>query len=197
MGILDTLFGRRKPVPVAPERLFAISTAQIALETEQALKSVGAAAMCFKNIASGPFGKLQQDLDAMLRLSDERDTTAATHYRPFKDDLGYAWLIFESEDFQSLVTTIHVASRTLLDQGYDSQLLFALFDFTNSEGPNIYWIYNYKRGTFYPFMPQSTSHDKLRRRNNPEELRLAAALGRELPVEQEIERWYPVWDLPL
>src|SRR5262245_19805203 len=117
MGILDTLFGRRKPVPVAPERLFAISTAQITLEAEQSLKPACVAAMCFKNIASGPFTKLQQDLDAMLRLSDEHDTTTATKYRPFKDDLGYAWLIFESTDFQSLVTTIHVASRSLLDGG--------------------------------------------------------------------------------
>src|SRR5262245_27498054 len=112
MGILDTLFGRRKPVPIAPERLFAISTAQVALEAEQSLKTAGVAAMCFKNIASGPFTKLQQDLDAMLRLSNEHSTDAAAKYRPYKDDLGYAWLIFASGDFQSLVTTIHVASRT-------------------------------------------------------------------------------------
>src|SRR5215470_8446006 len=101
MGFLDTLFGRRKPVPVAPERLFAISTAQVTLEAEQSLKPAGAATMCFKNITSGPFTKLQQDLDAMLSLSNEHDSsTAATKYRPFKDDLGYAWLIFESADFQ-------------------------------------------------------------------------------------------------
>jgi hypothetical protein len=194
MGILDTLFGRQKPVPVGPERLFAISTAQVALEAEQSLTPAGVAAMCFKNIASGPFAKLQEDLDAMLKLSDSSSVNAK--YRPYKDDLGYSWLIFESADFQSLVTTIHVASRSLLDEGYDSQLLFAIFDFKTTAGAHLYWIYNYKRGFFYPFVPQHDSHDRLRRRDNPEELRLASAMTKELPVEQEIERWFPVWDLP-
>ncbi len=197
MGFLDTLLGRSKPVPVGPERLFAISTAQITLEAEQSLTPTGTAAMCFKNITSGPFTKLQQDLDAMLKLSDKTtqgDTSAK--YRAYKDDLGYSWLIFESADFQTLVTTIHVSSRTLLDEGYDSQLLFAIFDFKAESGSHVYWIYNYKRGFFYPFVPQQDSHDKLRRRNNPEELRLASAMTKDLPVEQEIERWYPVWDLP-
>jgi hypothetical protein len=197
MGFLDTLFGRQKPVPVGPERLFAISTAQITLEAEQSLTPGGVAAMCFKNIASGPFAKMQQDLDAMLKLADTRTKgETAAQYRAYKDDLGYSWLIFQSDDFQTLVTTIHVASRTLLDAGYDSQLLFAIFDFKTAAGTHIYWIYNYKRGFFYPFVPEHDSHDTLRRRNNPEELRLASAMTKELPVEQEIERWFPVWDLP-
>jgi len=194
MGILDTLFGRQKPVPVGPERLFAMSTAQVALEAEQNLTPAGTAAMCFKDVKSGPFSQMQRDLDQMLRVADEQDP--GMEYRSVHDDLGYAWLIFTGSDFQSLVTTIHVASRTLLDQGYGSQLLFAIFAFKNADGRLVYWLYNYKRGTFFPFVPQVDTHDKLRRRDNPEELRLASALGKELPVEQEIERWYPVWDLP-
>jgi hypothetical protein len=194
MGFLDSLFGRQKPIPANPDKLFAMSTAQVALEAEQSLKPAGTAAMCFKRIASGPFQKLQADLDQLLRLSAASDASAK--YRPYDDELGYSWLIFESADFQSLVTTVHVASRTLLDQGYGSQLLFTLFDFVNPHGTHIYWIYNYKRGLFYPFVPQSDSHDRLRRRNNPEELRLATAMKGEMPMEDEIERWYPVWDLP-
>jgi hypothetical protein len=194
MSLLDAIFGHQKPVPVGPERLFAMSTAQITLETAQSLTPAGSAAMCFKDVASGPFAQMQRDLDAMLHVA-ERDAEGVK-YRPFKDDLGYSWLIFESADFQALVTTIHVASRTLLDQGYGSQLLFAIFAFKDAIGHVMYWMYNYKRGFFYPFVPQSDSHDKLRRRNNAEELRLASALDKELPMEKEIERWYPVWDLP-
>jgi hypothetical protein len=194
MGILDTLFGRQKPIPMGPERIFAMSTAQLALETEQQLTSTGTAAMCFKGIASGPFAQIQQDLDELFKVSQKNDPSLK--YRAFKDELGYSWLIFTSQDFQSLVTILHVASQTLLDQGYGSQLLFAIFAFKKELGGVRYWIYNYKRGTFFPFVPQQDTHDKLRRRDNAEELRLATALGKELPVEQEIERWYPVWDLP-
>ena len=195
MGIFDTLFGRQKPVPIGPERLFAMSTAQITLESAQDLTPTGVAAMCFKGIASGPFQQIQRDLDQMLKVSQQRDNDVT--YRTYQDTLGYSWLIFSSADFQSLVTTLHVASRSLLDQGYGSQLLFAIFPFKHSQGGTMYWMYNYKRGTFYPFVPVSDTHDKMRRRDNPEELRMAAAMNKEMPVEQETERWFPVWDLPL
>jgi hypothetical protein len=194
MGIFDSLFGRQKPVPVGPERLFAMSTAQITLETSQSLTPSGTAAMCFKGVASGPFAQIQSELDQMLKVAAKNDSTVK--YRTFKDDFGYSWLIFDSADFQELVTTIHVASRTLLDEGYGSQLLFAIFSFKTSAGTSMYWIYNYKRGTFFPFVPTVSTSDRLRQRNNPEELRLAAAMDKELPMEPDIERWYPVWDLP-
>jgi hypothetical protein len=194
MGIFDSLFGRQKPVPVGPERLFAMSTAQITLETSQSLTPSGTAAMCFKGVASGPFAQIQSELDQMLKVAAKNDSTV--NYRTFKDDFGYSWLIFDSADFQELVTTIHVASRTLLDEGYGSQLLFAIFAFKTSASTSMYWIYNYKRGTFFPFVPTVSTSDKLRQRNNPEELRLAAAMDKELPMEPDIERWYPVWDLP-
>ena len=193
MGILDTLFGRQKPVPAGVERLFAMSTAQVAMETEQALTPAGTAAMCFKGIASGPFSQIQRDLDQLLNVVAKSDSVA---YKPYKDELGYSWLIFTSSDFQGQVTTLHMASSTLLDQGYGTQLLFAIFAFKNADGHSMYWIYNYKRSTFYPFVPQTDSHDTMRRRDNSEEMRLATALGKELPMEQELERWYPVWDLP-
>jgi hypothetical protein len=195
MGFFDTLFGRQKPVPVGPERIFAMSTAQITLVTAQDLTPADSAAMCFKAVSSGPFAQIQSELDQMLRVSEQSDQSVT--YRVHQDKFGYSWLIFTSKDFQSLVTTIHVASRSLLDQGYGSQLLFAIFPFRRGQGGTMYWMYNYKRGTFFPFVPQTDTHDTLRRRDNAEELRLASVMENELPVEQEKEHWYPVWDLPL
>ncbi|MBF6591676.1 MAG: hypothetical protein IVW57_14280 [Ktedonobacterales bacterium] len=194
MGIFDTLFGRQKPVPVGPERLFAMSTAQITLETEQHLTPTGKAGICFKSVASAPFTEIQHDLEQLLQISARDDQMTI---RPFTDELAYRWFLFESKDFQGLVTTLHVASQTLIEKGYDSQLLFALFSFRTERSSSVYWIYNYKRGLFYPFVPQSGSDDPQHRRDNAEEMRLATAIGKELPVEQELERWYPVWNLPL
>jgi hypothetical protein len=56
----------------------------------------------------------------------------------------------------------------------------------------LYLVYAYKRGAFYPFVPRGE-----RGRDNAMELRLQAGLGRELPIEPELERWYPVWDAPV
>lgn len=194
MSIFDALFGRQKPVPAGPERLFAMSTAQLTLETDQHLTAAGSAALCFKGVASGPFAEILRDLDQLLQLAGRDD---ALTVKPFDDQLGYRWLIFTGKDFQSLVTTIHVASQTLLERGYGSQLLFAIFRFDDDQSHPVYWIYNYKRGTFYPFVPRPDSHNPMRTRDNAEEMRLATAIGKELPVEQELERWFPVWDLPM
>ncbi|HUY75590.1 MAG TPA: hypothetical protein VMV29_02390 [Ktedonobacterales bacterium] len=193
MGFFDALFGRQKPTPVGPERLFAMSTAQLALVTEQNLTTTGTAAICFKKIASGPFAALQTELGQLLDLTGKDD---ALTVKPYQDDMGYDWFIFTGANFQALVTTLHVASQTLIEKGYDSQLLFAIFPFTRPSGAKMYWMYNYKRGFFYPFVPSKDTHDRMRQRDNPEELRLATAIGKELPVEQEFERWYPAWDLP-
>src|SRR5215831_5442369 len=92
MGIFDSLFGRQKPVPVGPERLFAMSTAQITLETSQSLTPSGTAAMCFKGVASGPFAQIQSELDQLLKVAATNDSSVK--YRTFKDDFGYSWLIF-------------------------------------------------------------------------------------------------------
>jgi hypothetical protein len=194
MGIFDTLFGRQKPVPVGPEHLFAMSTAQPAFETAEHLTPTGTAGLCFKGIASGPFTQIQHDLEDLLRLAGRDDGLSL---KPFNDKLGYRWFIFDAKDFQALVTALHMASQTLIEKGYDSQILFAIFAFTTEQGSPVYWIYNYKRGMFYPFVPQSDTHDVLHRRDNAEEMRLATALEKELPVEKELERWFPVWDAPL
>jgi len=193
MGFFDALFGRQKPTPVGPERLFAMSTAVLTLQTEQNLTPTGTAAICFKKIASGPFAALQTELSQLLDIASQEDKLTV---KPFQDDMGYDWFIFNGADFQALVTALHVASQTLIDKGYDSQLLFAIFPFTRASGAKMYWMYNYKRGYFYPFVPTNDTHDRMRQRDNPEELRLATAIGKELPVEQELERWYPAWDLP-
>lgn len=194
MGFFDTLFGRQKPTPAGPDKIFAMSTAQITLQTEQNLIATGSAAMCFKGLASGPFSAIQTELEQLLALASREDNLTI---KPSEDSLGYRWFVFTSTDFQALVTAIHMASSTLLDRGYGSQLLFAIFAFKRENGREMYWIYNYKRSKFYPFVPLRDANDPARSRDNPEELRLSAALGREMPIEPELERWFAVWSPPL
>ena len=72
-------------------------------------------------------------------------------------------------------------------------MLCAVFAFEDSRKRPLYWIYNYKRGTFYPFAPAAGSEQ----RDNERELVLKAQIGKELPVEQELERWFPLWGIPI
>jgi hypothetical protein len=52
-------------------------------------------------------------------------------------------------------------------------------------------VYLYKRGTFYPFAPQSGE-----RRDNALELEVRGVLGDDLKLEQDLTRWFPVWGAP-
>jgi hypothetical protein len=52
-------------------------------------------------------------------------------------------------------------------------------------------VYLYKRGTFYPFAPIGPDQ-----RDTAFELQLRAALGADLRVEPELQRWFPVWGAP-
>ena len=60
------------------------------------------------------------------------------------------------------------------------------------KGRPIYFIYNFKRGAYYPFVPRG---DK--QRDTERELQLKAQIGGELPIEPELERWFPLWEIPL
>ncbi len=54
----------------------------------------------------------------------------------------------------------------------------------------VYFIYNYKRGYWYPFVPDPTG---AKERSTERELQIKAQMASELPIEPELERWFPLW----
>jgi hypothetical protein len=76
--------------------------------------------------------------------------------------------------------------------GHGERLLCAVFAFRDAQKRPLYFIYSYKRGTWYPFVP---SGDK--GRATERELQLKAKVGTELPIEPELERWFPLWGIPI
>jgi hypothetical protein len=53
-------------------------------------------------------------------------------------------------------------------------------------------VYLFKRGTFYPFVP--TGHEQ---RSTEEEFKLRSLVADDLAVETDLDRWFPLWDLPV
>jgi hypothetical protein len=186
---LDSILGRTKPLKSNLDHLFGMSTAEITLDTEFSLKPTGGAAICFRPVSSGQFAELQKEIDALLKAStkDSPLTWSST-----SDNYGYQWIVLHAGEFSNVVATIHMVSRELEDSGFGEQLLASVFQFRGDDRTNVYWLYNYKRGTFYPFVP-----DRNQMRNNALELRLSSVLRGELNIEAELPKWYALWGIPL
>ena len=134
------------------------------------------------------FDQLKQDLLGLLKLQGEGDGLTVEDKT---DDLGFDWLILVGADFQDAIAAIHSAATSILEEGLGDLLLAVAFRFQREDRPE-YWIYSYKTGTYYPFVPTGNHQ-----RDNAEELRLAALAKTELPVEPTLERWYALWGIPV
>ena len=189
MGFFDALLGgKRKLNAPAPDRLFAMSTAYVQLETGLGITSRGSAGLVFQPLGTADFETLMKETEELLAsAASETGTTTETKV----DEYGYRWAILRDPDFEDIVVAVNTVSTQLDSGGYGDRLLCAVFAF-EEKGKPLYWIYNYKRGTFYPFVPTGKQQ-----RDSEREMRLKAQMHDELPLEQELGRDLPLWDIPI
>jgi len=189
MGFLDILTGKRKLEQPAQDRLFAISTAYVTFETGLQITSRGAAAIVFQSLATADFASIVSETEEIVRATA---SDSATTVENSTDSYGFSWLVLRGSDFDSLVVGINAVSSALQAGGYGERLLCSVFSFQDAQKRALYWIYNYKRGSFYPFVPAGPQN-----RDNERELILRAQAGNELPIEPELSRWFPLWGIPV
>lgn len=190
MKLLDTLLGRTKPKEPDLDALFALPAAVVTLEAQGGLRPTGQGAVSFKPSTGQAFSATRQEIEDLLRLGAGQPGTELSES---DDDYGYHWVTLRDPVFENLVTKLHMVNSTLKDRGFGPQLLCSAFGFApTDDGHGAVLIYLYKRGTFYPFVPLEGE-----RRDNELELRVAGMLRAELPVEEDLSRWFPVWGTPL
>ena len=158
MGLLDILRGKRKLAQPAPDRLFAMSTAYVTMETGMGLESAGQAAIVFQPLATADFDGIVRDMEEVVRGTG---SDAGTTVERRDDEYGYRWMVLSDPDFDDLVVGLNAVSSALEGGGYGERILCAVFAFEerSSKRP-VYWIYNYKRGSFYPFVPGATGQTR-------------------------------------
>jgi hypothetical protein len=100
-------------------------------------------------------------------------------------------VIVRDPDLEDQVTAVHAVASELQARGFGAQLLAAVFGFDGGERP-AYWIYGFKTGTFWPFVPSGKEE-----RDNARELELKAKLEPELPIEPDLSRWFALFDAPI
>jgi hypothetical protein len=210
MGLFDTIMGRTKPVQSNLDALFAIPSASITLQSAAGMACSGHAGVCFKPPTGQAFTEMEAEVVKLLSMDGGSGLTRS------EDSFGYVWLVVEDADIEALVTQIHLVNSSLSDAGWGPQLLCSVFGLAQlvgdttadtgsdavREGETVgpgsvvasssYLVYLFKRGTFYPFAP--TGHEQ---RSTEEEFRIRSLVSDDLKVEPDLDRWFPLWDLPV
>jgi len=190
MGLFDVILGRRRLARPAPDRLFAVSTAYVKFETELGITSRGSAAIVFQPLSTADFEAIVSEMEEVVKATGgESGVTVQSSDDPY----GFRWLVLRGSAFDDLVVGINAVSSSLEAGGYGERLLCAVFAFQDRQQHVLYWIYNFKRGAYYPFVPAPGEQQ----RDTERELVLKAQVGAELPVEQELQRWFPLWGIPI
>ena len=188
MGLGDILFGRKKLKEPARDRLFALTTAAVTLDVSCGLKPAGVGAVVFKPLSAGEFTQVDQDVEQLLTSVATSQGSALDHKQ---DSFGFDWVIVRDPELEDEVTAVYAVGKEFTERGFGAQLLAAVFKFDGGDRP-VYWIYGYKTGTFWPFVPTSDKE-----RDNARELELKAKLEPELPIEKDLTKWFALFDAPI
>jgi hypothetical protein len=163
------------------------------LETECSLKTAGDSALIFKPMSAGEFTATENDAEELLR-SVARGSGSEIDRKT--DSFGFEWVIVHDDQLDDQVAGVHALASELEEHGFGGQLLAAAFRFEGSafsSGHRVYWIYGFKTGTWWPFIPTGAKQE----RDNARELELKAKLEKELPVEPDLSKWLALFDAPI
>jgi hypothetical protein len=196
VGLRDVLTGRHEVKGPAPDRLFAIATAYIALQSEHQVDPAGTAAIVFQALATSEFEATIRDMEEVVTATGgDSGTSVSTE----DDSYGYRWMVLRNPpgapSVEDLAVGINAVAGSIETAGHGERLLCAVFAFTDAQKRRVYFIYNYKRGLWYPFVPDPTG--AANQRSTERELQIKAQMASELPMEPELERWFPLWGIPI
>jgi len=130
VGFRDALFGRTTQAQPKLDNLFALSTGALTLESELDLVSSGEAGLCFKAGSGESTITTDADIEQLLNFNEADNKVSIT-----TDDLGFKWLVIKDPDLESLVTRIHSANTSMVENGLGPRLLCAVFGFVPSRLP--------------------------------------------------------------
>jgi hypothetical protein len=149
----------------------------------------GRGSVAFRATEGRAFADLQVEIQQLL------DADSGPPVEIAGDEFGFTWILVKTDpaDLSSVVTDLHAVNSSLVAAGFGPQLLCSLVSFRDPQDRPLALVYLYKRGTFYPFAPESGAGE---RRDNILELRVGDMLARELPFEPEVSRWFAVWGAP-
>lgn len=195
MKIWDALLGRSTPPPADLDALFAVPQAALSLQA-QGFTATGQGAVCYRTAEGGAFVTTESQIEQLI-------ATSGSTVEKVDDTYGFRWLSVRqavsgamgAADVSGLVTDLHAANTSLADAGFSQSLLCSTIGFTSPDGHPLALVYLFKRGTFYPFVPEigrPGSHS----RDNALELQVRGIVDEDVAVESDLSKWLALWGAP-
>src|SRR5271163_2761790 len=104
------LTGRHTVKGPAPDRLFAISTAYITLESEHQIVPAGTAAIVFQALATSEFEATLRDMEEVVTATGgDSGTKVSTE----DDSYGYRWMVLRAPGIEDLAVGINAVSSSI------------------------------------------------------------------------------------
>jgi hypothetical protein len=227
MGLLNTILGRTKPVQSNLDDLFALPSASITLQSAANQSCSGHGGVCYKPPSGQGFEDMQAEVVKLLSMDGTPDFRQAEdsygyHWlvveNPDIEELvtqihvvnssladsgwgpqllcsvfGLAQLPADDADsLESGGASGSIGSGGAGGSDAGSLMPEAIAGPGHVRPSTAYLVYLFKRGTFYPFIPDGHEH-----RDLEQELKLKSLVSDDLKVEPELDRWFPLWDLPV
>ena len=190
MGFLDILRGKRELKQPAADRLFAMSTAYVKLEMELEMRTNGQGRDRLPAARDRRLRGIVKDMEEVVKGTGEETGTTVSST---DDEFGYRWMILSDPDMEDLVVGVNAVSTAIQAGGYGDRVLCAVFALRDQRDKRDLLDLQLQARRFYPFVPAGGAQQ----RDNERELRLKAQIGADLPVEPELERWFPLWGIPI
>jgi hypothetical protein len=226
MGLFNTILGRTKPVQSNLDALFALPSASITLQSAAGMTCSGHAGVCFKPPSGQGFEAMQAEVVSLLAMDGSTDLRKEEDSFGYQwlvvEDADIGELVTRIHMVNSslsdsgwgpqLLCSVFGIAAEPADASPDSLTADsppagsltaaaggdpdAMPQVTAGPGRVIastgFLVYLFKRGTFYPFVP--TGHEQ---RDTELEFRLRSLITDDLTVEPDLDRWFPLWDLPV
>ncbi len=195
MGLRDILTGRhrsRVPRPTACSRSRRPTSRS---QSEHQIEPAGTAAIVFQALATSEFEATLREMEEVVTATGgESGTKVSTQ----DDSYGYRWMVLRNPagapSVEDLAVGINAVSGSIETAGHGERLLCAVFAFTDATWAGRLLHLQLQARLLVPVRARQRTQQE---RSTERELQLKAQMASELPIEPELERWFPLWGIPI
>ena len=198
VGLRDILTGRHEVKGPAPDRLFAISTAYVTLQTEHQIDPGGRAAIVFQALATSEFEATLKEMEEVVTATGGESGTTRLHrgrqLRLPLDDAAQPRRRAERRRPRGRAST-PCRARSRRPATASGCCARCSPSRTRRSDADLLHLQLQAR----LLVPVRARPARVRRRSaRPSaSCRSRRRCGSELPIEPELERWFPLWGIPI